>query len=63
VANVLGSLKQSRRAFRAGQTVEVWVSARGFNTKVARLVLKRGRIPSTKSLCVLPGASKPRKSC
>jgi hypothetical protein len=63
LANLLGSLKKSRRAFRAKQTVEIWVSARGYNTKVARLVLKRGRIPSTQSLCVLPGTSRPRKSC
>ena len=43
--------------FRAGQTVEVWVSAPNFNTKVARFVLKRkGKIPTTQPFCVLPGS-------
>jgi Bacterial Ig domain/Putative metal-binding motif len=63
VANVLGSLKKSQRRFRAGQTLEVWVSAPGFNTKVARLALKQGKIPATRALCVAPGAVKPHKRC
>jgi hypothetical protein len=63
VANVLGSLKKSQRRFRAKQTIEVWVSASKFNTKVARLVLKKGKIPSTQALCALPGAVKPQKRC
>jgi hypothetical protein len=63
VANVLGSLERRQRRFRAGQTLEVWVSAPGFNTKVARLALKKGRIPATRALCVAPGAVKPQKRC
>jgi putative metal-binding protein/Big-like domain-containing protein len=63
VANVLGSLKKSQRRFQAKQTIEVWVSAPKFNTKVARLVLKKGKIPSTQALCVAPGAVKPQKRC
>jgi hypothetical protein len=63
VASVLRSLPARQRRFRAGQTLEVWISAPQFNTKVARLVLKKGRIPSTQSLCVLPGAVKPQKRC
>ena len=63
VANVLGWLKKSQRRFRAGQTLEVWVSAPGFDTKVARLALKKGKIPATRALCVAPGAVKPRKHC
>jgi hypothetical protein len=63
VASVLRALPARRRRFRAGQTLEVWVSAPGFNTKVARLVLKKGKIPSTQSLCVPPGAVKPQKRC
>jgi hypothetical protein len=62
-ANVLGSLKRSQRRFRAGQTLEVWVSAPGFNAKVARLVLKKGRIPSTQALCAAPGAKKAAPRC
>ena len=62
-ASVLGSLKRSQRRFRAGQTLEVWVSAPGLNTKVARLVLKKGRIPSTQALCAAPGAKKAASRC
>jgi hypothetical protein len=62
-SNVIGSLKGKQRKFRAGQTVEVWVSAPTFNTKVARLVLKKGKIPTTQPFCVAPGQSRPQKSC
>ena len=42
----------------------MWVSAPNFNTKVARLVLKRkGRIPMTEPFCVLPGPTKVQKTC
>ena len=63
LATVTSSLKSSQRKFRAKQTIEVWVSAPNFNTKVARLSLKAGKIPSTTPLCVLPGGSKPQKTC
>ena len=42
-SNVITSLKKKQRVFRAGQTVEVWVSAPGYNTKVSRYVLKKGK--------------------
>ena len=44
-SNVIASLSKKQRKFRAGQTVEVWVSAPNFNTKVARLVLQEGQDP------------------
>jgi hypothetical protein len=62
-SNVITSLKAKQRKFRAGQTVEVWVSAPNFNTKVARLVLKKNKIPTTQPFCVLPGQTKPQKTC
>jgi hypothetical protein len=62
-ADVLRSLKKSRRRFRAGQTLEVWVSAPGHYTKVARLVLKKGKIPATRALCAVPGAKKAASHC
>jgi hypothetical protein len=62
-STVITSLSKKQRKFRAGQTVEVWVSAPSFNTKVARLLLKKGKIPTTQPFCVLPGETKPRKSC
>jgi hypothetical protein len=63
VANVLSSLSKKQRKFRAKQTIEVWVSAPNYNTKVARLVLKAGKIPTTTPLCVVPGGARPLKTC
>ncbi|MDA0179015.1 putative metal-binding motif-containing protein [Solirubrobacter phytolaccae] len=62
-SSVIGSLSSKQRKFRAGQTVEVWVSAPGFNTKVARIPLKKGKQPVIQALCVVPGQTKPQKSC
>ena len=62
-ATIIASLSKRQRVFRAGQTVEVWVSAPNFNTKVARFVLKRNKIPTTEPFCVLPGSSRVQKTC
>jgi hypothetical protein len=62
-SNVITSLKKKQRVFRAGQTVEVWVSAPNFNTKVSRYVLKRNKIPTTQPYCVVPGQTRPQKTC
>jgi len=62
-STVLGSLSAKQRKFRAGQTVEVWVGAPNFNTKVARIPLKQGKQPVIRALCVVPGQTKPQKSC
>ena len=62
-SNVIGSLSKKQRKFRAGQTVEVWVSAPSFNTKVSRYVLKKGKIPTTQPFCVLPGQTRAQKTC
>jgi hypothetical protein len=61
--NVFGSLSAGQRTFRTKQTLEVWVGAPGFNTKVLRLALKAGKVPVTVPLCVPPGATKPQPSC
>jgi hypothetical protein len=62
-ATIISSLRKSQRRFRAGQTIEVWVSAPGFNTKVARLVLKKGKIPTTVPFCVKAGETRVQKTC
>jgi DNA-binding beta-propeller fold protein YncE len=49
--------------YRAGQTIEVRISASGFNTKVAQIKLRAGKTPSVVALCLPPGASKPQKTC
>lgn len=60
--NGLPSLGRKVR-FLAGQTIEVRVSATGFNTKVAQLKLKAGQIPTTIPLCLAPGGTTPRRTC
>jgi hypothetical protein len=62
-STIISSLTKKQRRFRAGQTLEVWVSAPNFNTKVARLVLKKGKIPTTVPYCVKAGETKVRKTC
>jgi hypothetical protein len=61
--NAIASLSSRQRRFRAGQTVEVFVSAPGFNTKVARMPLKLDKVPRVQSLCAVPGSKTPRRSC
>ncbi|WP_037495308.1 MopE-related protein [Solirubrobacter soli] len=62
-STIISSLSKSQRRFRAGQTIEVWVSAPNFNTKVARLVLKKGKIPTTVPYCVKAGETRVRQTC
>ena len=62
-ATIISKLSKKQRKFKAGQTIEVWVSAPSFNTKVARLVLRKGKIPTTQPFCVLPGQTKAQKTC
>ena len=62
-ATIISSLSKSQRRFRAGQTVDIWVSAPSFNTKVARYVLKKDKIPVTQPYCVLPGQTRVQKTC
>lgn len=62
-SSVLSSLTSKQRKFRVGQTVEIWVSAPNFNTKVARITLKRGKQPAIVPYCVLPGSTKVQKTC
>ena len=62
-SNVITSLTKKQRSFKAGQTVEVWVSAPNYNTKVARFKLRKGKIPTTEPFCALPGQIRPQKTC
>jgi chitodextrinase len=54
---------KKQRTFRAGQVLELRVTAPGHIGKVVRYRLRKGRIPSGQTLCLPVGASKPRKSC
>ena len=50
-----------RRSFRAGQTLQVWITAPGIIGKVVKYELKKGKIPAGRQLCLPLGASKPVK--
>lgn len=62
-SSVIASLTSKQRKFRVGQTIEIWVSAPEFNTKVARITLKKGKQPAIVPYCVLPGSTKVQKTC
>ena len=62
-ASAISSLSKRERVFRAGQTLEVWVSAPDFNSRISRLVLKKSKIPISQPFCALPGTSKVQKRC
>jgi hypothetical protein len=59
--NVLKSISRYRRRFRAGQTLEVRVTAPDKIGKVVRYKLVRGRSPIGGTLCLPPGTSSPRR--
>jgi hypothetical protein len=59
--NVLRSIKRYRSRFRAGQTLEVRVTAPDRIGKVVRYKLVRRRSPVGETLCLPPGASAPRR--
>ena len=54
---------QKPRSFRAKQTLQVRITAPGYIGKVVRYKLKKGKIPSGKTLCLPVGAKKPRSRC
>ena len=62
-ANVISSLSAKQRRFRAGQTVEVWVSRAELQHQGRALRAEKGKIPTTQPFCVLPGQTKPQKTC
>jgi hypothetical protein len=53
--------KRRRDRFRAGQTLEVWITAPGRIGKVVRYRLRRGRVPDSVPLCARPGEPRPRR--
>jgi hypothetical protein len=54
---------KKKRSFRAGQTLQVRITAKGYIGKVVKYKLKKGKIPSGKTLCLPIGKSKPRSRC
>jgi hypothetical protein len=54
-------VKQKNRRFRAGQTVQLRITAPGYVGKVVKYRLKRRKQPIGRVLCLPPGATKPSK--
>jgi Putative metal-binding motif len=57
----LKALTKKQRKFRAGQTIEVRITARNFIGKVVRFKLKARKIPKGQTLCLPVGASRPQR--
>ena len=58
--NALRKLKKRQRVFHAGDTLDVIIGAKHFNSKVVRYKLKANKIPSGRALCIPPGSTRPR---
>jgi len=52
-----------KKVFRAGQTLDVTVSAPGYNAKVLRFKLKPGKVPTGLHYCIPLGKKKVKKTC
>jgi PKD domain len=54
---------KKKRSFRAGQRLQLRITAPGYIGKVVKYRLRKGRIPSGQTFCLPLGSSKPRKNC
>jgi hypothetical protein len=61
--DVFKALTTRQRRFRPGQTLQLRITAPGFIGKVVKFRLKRGKIPNGQTLCLPPGAKRPRRTC
>ena len=61
--DLLGTLGHAAGKLRAGQTLEVLVSAHGYDGKLVRWRLGRAGAPKSVTRCVRLGTTKPRKRC
>jgi hypothetical protein len=65
VVNALAMLgkKPAKRRFRAGQSLELRITAPGYLGKVIRYKIRKGKQPKVTKLCLPLGASKPKATC
>lgn len=59
--NLVPALGRKRQRFRAGQTLELRITAPDRIGKVVRYRLRRGRIPDGRPLCLTPGTARPQR--
>ncbi len=55
--------KLFKKRLRPGITIDVMVSLPNTIAKVSRFVIRRGVIPTSRSMCVPLGATKPQRRC
>jgi hypothetical protein len=53
-------LRHLQGSYRAGAVIEVRVTKRGWIGKYTRIVVRRGKPPARRDLCLFPGSSRPR---
>ena len=65
VVNALAMLgkKPAKRRFRAGQSLELRITAPGYLGKVIRYKIRKGKRPKVTKLCLPRGTSKPKPTC
>ena len=61
--DLLDTLGPAARRLRAGQTVEVLVTAHAYDGKLVRWRLRSGQVPRAVTRCVPLGNTKPRRRC
>jgi hypothetical protein len=61
--NLLPQLNRRQRRLRVGQTLEVRVTKRGAVGSVVRFKIRRGKLPTPRSLCIPADGGAPRRSC
>jgi len=54
-------LRHLQRSYRAGAVIEIRVTRRGYIGKYTRIVVRRGRPPSRRDLCLFPNTEAPRR--
>ena len=57
------ALGKRQRRLRAGQTIEVRITAPKRIGRVVRFKLERSKIPQGRTLCLPPGGSRPQRRC
>jgi len=60
IVNLLDAIEEKRSGFRAGQLLEVRITAEERVGKVVRYALRKGRTPHGRVLCLRPGTRSPR---
>jgi hypothetical protein len=56
-----GRIRPLERYLRAGVTITIRVTRRGFVGKYARIFIRSGKVPKRRDACLMPGSIRPRQ--